>query len=96
MCRPNNTALRTSTSSLANELCVILRQEVGYPVLELLGYLHEDLNCGRLYDLRPQDIVPMSSKESAMFACTKCNSRHPFDELSQGQQLCKVSVAYPR
>ncbi|PIK58554.1 hypothetical protein BSL78_04524 [Apostichopus japonicus] len=31
----------------------------------------------------------MSSKESAMFACTKCNSRHPFDELSQGQQLCK-------
>ncbi|XP_013789779.1 protein FAM76B-like, partial [Limulus polyphemus] len=26
---------------------------------------------------------------SALFACTKCNSRHPFEELSQGQQLCK-------
>ncbi|CAH1229015.1 FAM76A [Branchiostoma lanceolatum] len=24
-----------------------------------------------------------------LFACTKCNSRHPFEELSQGQQLCK-------
>ena len=27
----------------------------------------------------------------ALFACTKCNSRHPFEELSQGQQLCKVN-----
>uniref|UniRef100_T1IY25 Protein FAM76A n=1 Tax=Strigamia maritima TaxID=126957 RepID=T1IY25_STRMM len=26
---------------------------------------------------------------TALFACTKCNSRHPFEELSQGQQLCK-------
>ncbi|XP_035228535.1 protein FAM76A-like, partial [Stegodyphus dumicola] len=26
---------------------------------------------------------------AALFACTKCNSRHPFEELSQGQQLCK-------
>ncbi|KAA0203459.1 hypothetical protein HAZT_HAZT003827, partial [Hyalella azteca] len=26
---------------------------------------------------------------SALFACSKCFSRHPFDELSQGQQLCK-------
>lgn len=24
-----------------------------------------------------------------LFACTKCNSRHPFEELSQGHQLCK-------
>ena len=32
----------------------------------------------------------MSIKAEALFACTKCNSRHPFDELSQGQQLCKV------
>lgn len=24
-----------------------------------------------------------------LFACTKCNSPHPFEELSQGQQLCK-------
>lgn len=24
-----------------------------------------------------------------LFACTKCNSRHPFEELSQGSQLCK-------
>ncbi|GBM86817.1 hypothetical protein AVEN_104085-1, partial [Araneus ventricosus] len=26
---------------------------------------------------------------AALFACTKCNSRHPFEELSQGQQLCQ-------
>ncbi|XP_006811499.1 protein FAM76B-like [Saccoglossus kowalevskii] len=31
-----------------------------------------------------------------LFACTKCNSRHPFEELSQGQQLCKeCRGAYP-
>lgn len=24
-----------------------------------------------------------------LFACTKCNSRHPFEDLSQGNQLCK-------
>ncbi|XP_022651941.1 protein FAM76A-like [Varroa jacobsoni] len=27
---------------------------------------------------------------TALFACSKCNSRHPFEELSQGQQLCKT------
>ncbi|GAB1598603.1 protein FAM76B-like isoform X1 [Argonauta hians] len=26
---------------------------------------------------------------AALFACTKCHSRHPFEELSQGEQLCK-------
>ncbi|CAF92295.1 unnamed protein product, partial [Tetraodon nigroviridis] len=26
---------------------------------------------------------------SALYACTKCNQRYPFEELSQGQQLCK-------
>ncbi|XP_071954897.1 protein FAM76A-like [Antedon mediterranea] len=31
----------------------------------------------------------MSAVAEPLFACTKCNSRHPFDELSQGQQLCK-------
>lgn len=28
---------------------------------------------------------------TALYACTKCNQRYPFEELSQGQQLCKVS-----
>ena len=37
--------------------------------------------------------VDMSSSQSSsaqpLFACsTRCNSRHPFEELSQGQQLC--------
>ncbi|PIO25359.1 hypothetical protein AB205_0038680 [Aquarana catesbeiana] len=27
---------------------------------------------------------------SALYACTKCHQRYPFEELSQGQQLCKV------
>ncbi|KAL1455685.1 hypothetical protein WDU94_009763 [Cyamophila willieti] len=32
----------------------------------------------------------MSSERSSMlFACSKCFSRHPFEELSAGQQLCK-------
>ncbi|XP_046585523.1 protein FAM76B-like [Haliotis rubra] len=26
---------------------------------------------------------------AALFSCTKCHSRHPFEELSQGEQLCK-------
>ncbi|XP_064545636.1 protein FAM76A isoform X1 [Drosophila montana] len=30
----------------------------------------------------------MSSK--VLFACSKCFSRHPYEELSSGQQLCKV------
>ncbi|KAL7639877.1 UNVERIFIED_CONTAM: hypothetical protein RMT77_009290 [Armadillidium vulgare] len=29
------------------------------------------------------------SGQMALFACSKCFSRHPFEELSQGQQLCK-------
>ncbi|KAG1714826.1 Protein FAM76A [Nymphon striatum] len=29
------------------------------------------------------------TKMNALFACTKCNSRHLFEELSPGQQLCK-------
>ena len=31
-----------------------------------------------------------AASSSALFACSKCFSRHPFEELSQGQQLCKV------
>lgn len=31
------------------------------------------------------------SMAPALFACSKCFSRHPFEELSQGQQLCKVN-----
>lgn len=27
---------------------------------------------------------------AALFACSRCNARHPFEELSQGQQLCKT------
>lgn len=27
---------------------------------------------------------------AVLFACSKCFSRHPFEELSSGQQLCKV------
>ncbi|XP_041352083.1 protein FAM76B-like [Gigantopelta aegis] len=26
---------------------------------------------------------------AALFSCTKCHNRYPFDELSQGEQLCK-------
>lgn len=31
----------------------------------------------------------MSAQATALFACSKCFSRHPFEELSPGQQLCK-------
>lgn len=30
-----------------------------------------------------------SADGTHLFACTKCNSRHPFEDLSQGHQLCK-------
>lgn len=29
------------------------------------------------------------SNSTALFACSRCFTRHPFEELSQGQQLCK-------
>lgn len=32
----------------------------------------------------------MSAQQVILFACSKCYSRHPFEELSEGQQLCKV------
>uniref|UniRef100_G1Q0N3 Protein FAM76B n=1 Tax=Myotis lucifugus TaxID=59463 RepID=G1Q0N3_MYOLU len=33
---------------------------------------------------------------SALYACTKCTQRYPFEELSQGQQLCKeCRIAHP-
>ena len=35
----------------------------------------------------------VAASAAALFACSKCFSRHPFEELSQGQQLCKVSFA---
>ncbi|XP_018329396.1 protein FAM76A [Agrilus planipennis] len=31
----------------------------------------------------------MSTQYQALFACSKCFSRHPFEDLSPGQQLCK-------
>ncbi|CAH0725329.1 unnamed protein product, partial [Brenthis ino] len=30
-----------------------------------------------------------SSSSTALFACSRCFSRHPFEELSPGEQLCK-------
>ncbi|XP_012359423.1 protein FAM76B isoform X3 [Nomascus leucogenys] len=33
---------------------------------------------------------------SALYACTECTQRYPFEELSQGQQLCKeCRIAHP-
>ncbi|XP_077596429.1 protein FAM76B isoform X1 [Stigmatopora nigra] len=38
----------------------------------------------------------MRMATSALYACTKCNQRYPFEELSQGQQLCKeCRIAHP-
>merc|ERR1711953_1594876 len=33
-------------------------------------------------------VAPVTNN-TPLFACSKCFSRHPFEELSQGQQLCK-------
>ena len=33
-----------------------------------------------------------AAASTALFACSKCYTRHPFEELSQGQQLCKVRL----
>ncbi|XP_018590233.1 protein FAM76B isoform X2 [Scleropages formosus] len=38
----------------------------------------------------------MRMASTALYACTKCNQRYPFEELSQGQQLCKeCRIAHP-
>ena len=42
----------------------------------------------------PQSSRNMSGKESKLYACSKCFTRHPFEELSQGQQLCKVNQIF--
>ena len=34
-----------------------------------------------------------SKPAAALFACSKCYTRHPFEELSTGQQLCKVGAS---
>lgn len=33
------------------------------------------------------------SSQGLLFACSKCFSRHPFEELSANQQLCKVKTS---
>lgn len=36
-------------------------------------------------------LITMSNTASTpLFACSRCFSRHPFEELSTGEQLCKV------
>ncbi len=32
------------------------------------------------------------NKSEILYACSRCFTRHPFEELSQGQQLCKVRI----
>uniref|UniRef100_A0A8D0GEK8 Protein FAM76B n=1 Tax=Sphenodon punctatus TaxID=8508 RepID=A0A8D0GEK8_SPHPU len=40
--------------------------------------------------------APATAAAPALYACTKCNQRYPFEELSQGQQLCKeCRIAHP-
>ncbi|KPP70193.1 protein FAM76B-like, partial [Scleropages formosus] len=40
--------------------------------------------------------VAVAMASTALYACTKCNQRFPFEELSQGQQLCKeCRIAHP-
>lgn len=31
-----------------------------------------------------------NTASTPLFACSRCFSRHPFEELSTGEQLCKV------
>lgn len=47
-----------------------------------------DLEAARANTIR---CLRMSTNNvQALFACSRCFSRHPFEELSPGQQLCKV------
>ncbi|XP_031567805.1 protein FAM76B-like isoform X2 [Actinia tenebrosa] len=34
-------------------------------------------------------MLELSESKMSLFACTLCHSRHPFEELSKGDQLCK-------
>lgn len=33
-----------------------------------------------------------TTASTPLFACSRCFSRHPFEELSPGEQLCKVNL----
>merc|ERR1712018_782789 len=34
-------------------------------------------------------VVPPEAGQKRLFACSKCYTRHAFEELSSGQQICK-------
>ena len=51
-----------------------------------LGSEGKDPRFGQIWRLS----FPHQHKMS-LFACTNCNGRHPFDQLSKGDQLCKVN-----
>lgn len=34
-----------------------------------------------------------TTASTPLFACSRCFSRHPFEELSTGEQLCKVRTS---
>ena len=55
--------------------------------------LRKAAKASRVKRARPVEARMSSTKEpTALFACSKCFTRHPFEELSQGQQLCKVNL----
>ena len=59
----------------------VLERKTGRKKLQILG-----LRKSAAVELRMSSV----KEASALFACSKCFTRHPFEELSQGQQLCKV------
>ena len=59
----------------------VLERKSGRKQLQIRG-----LRKSAAVELRMSSV----KEASALFACSKCFTRHPFEELSQGQQLCKV------
>lgn len=48
-------------------------------------------NCVILIGVSLREVMNSNNSNStALFACSRCFTRHPFEELSAGQQLCKV------
>lgn len=61
-------------------------------LLELSRFLRLPPLSSRCSVTYPADLLPKMSANNmqALSACSRCFSRHPFEDLSPGQQLCKV------
>lgn len=50
------------------------------------------LPCQNIISSSSTTTMSTANNTMALYACTRCNSRYPFDDLSDGEMLCKVYI----